>query len=151
MDAPAVRLALLMLMACASPVANGNPSPDSGAGSTFSSGCFAVVPSDTPAADVALPELIELLDEPAPGFVEPGRFAVREPGAREPRAPISSWRPLGPGTIELVLGGGYTGYEFTLRQVIEGGWIGEGVYFADFGLEPTPPNLEVTLHPQACP
>jgi hypothetical protein len=150
MDSPAVRLALLLVTACASPVANGNPSPDRDAAPSVSSRCFAVVPSATPAPDVALPTMIELADEPAPGFVEPGRFKVVEPAPGEPRAPISSWRPLSPGIIELVLGGGYTGYVFTLRQVVEGGWIGEGVYFADFGVEPTPPNLEVTLHPQAC-
>jgi hypothetical protein len=94
--------------------------------------------------------MIELADEPAPGFVEAGWFKVREPGPGEPRAPISSWRPLDSRTIELVLGGGYTGYMFRLRQIIEGGWIGQGVYFADFGVEPTPAELEITLHPQAC-
>lgn len=43
--------------------------------------------------------------------------------AATPKAPVSSWRRLGPGLIELGLGGGFTGYVFTLRQGIEGGWV----------------------------
>ena len=151
MDTPVVWLAALTLTACASPVASGNQSPDPDAAPGINSECYAVVPAATPAPDVRLPDLIELVDEPAPGFTDPARRAVREPGVAEPRAPISSWRRLGPGTIELGLGGGYTGYVFTLRQVIEGGWIGSGVYFADFGVEPAPPALGLTLYPKSCP
>jgi hypothetical protein len=151
MHTPVVWLAALTLTACASPVANGNQSPDPDAAPGINSQCYAVVPAASPAADVRLPELIELADEPAPGFVEPGYRAVREPGVAEPRAPISSWRQLGPGTIELGLGGGFTGYVFTLQQDIEGRWVGSGVYFADFGVEPVPPPLGLTLHPRSCP
>jgi hypothetical protein len=151
METPVVWLAALTLTACASPVANGNPSPDPDTAPGINSQCYAVVPAATPAPDVRLPELIELADEPAPGFLEPGYLAVREPGVAEPKAPVSSWRRLGPGLIELGLGGGFTGYVFTLRQVIEGGWIGDGVYFADFGVEPAPPRLGLTLEPRNCP
>lgn len=151
MDTPVVWLAALTLAACASPVANRNQSPDPDAAPDFNSQCYAVVPAATPAPDVRLPEVIELSDEPAPGYLEPGYLAVREPGVAEPKAPISSWRRLGLGAIELALGGGFTGYVFTLRQVIEGGWIGTGVYFADFGVEPTPPPLSLSLEPEICP
>jgi hypothetical protein len=148
---PVVWLAPLALAACASPAVTGNRSPDSNAAPELNAECYSVRPAATPAADVVLPELIELADEPAPGFTDPTRLAVREPGVAEPKAPISSWRRLGPGTIELALGGGFTGYVFTLRQVIEGGWVGDGSYFADFGVEPVPPRLGLTLDPRSCP
>lgn len=97
-----------------------------------------------------LPALIELSREPAPHFVAPGRLAVHEPGAVEPRAPISWWVPRGTVELDLVLGGGYTGYTFALKA--EGsGWVGKGTYFADFGIEPTPPSLPARLTPQTCP
>lgn len=151
MDTRVVWLTALTLAACASPVANRNPSPDPDAAPNFNSECYAVVPAAAPAPDVRLPDLIELSDEPAPGFVEPGHLTVREPGVAEPKAPISSWRRLGPGAIELALGGGFTGYVFSLRQGIEGGWTGSGVYFADFGVEPVPPPLRLILRPKSCP
>jgi hypothetical protein len=151
MDTPVVWLAALTFTACASPVASGNQSPDPDAAPGFNSQCYTVVPAATPAPDVRLPDLIELVDEPAQGFLEPGYLAVREPGVAEPKAPVSSWRRLGPGTIELGLGGGFTGYVFTLHQDIEGGWAGDGVYFADFGVEPAPPRLALILNPRNCP
>jgi hypothetical protein len=99
---------------------------------------------------VSLPTLIELSREPAPGFVEPGRLAVKEPSVDEARAPISWWAPGAGGSLELVLGGGYTGYSFSLRSVAQRGWVGEGEYFADFGVEPTPARLPVRLTPRSC-
>jgi hypothetical protein len=151
MDTPVVWLAALSLAACASPVSTGDQSPDPDVAPDLNSQCYIVNPAAEPAPDVSLPRLIELSEEPAPGYTEPGRLAVREPGVAEPKAPISSWRRLGPGTIELALGGGFTGYVFTLRQAIEGGWVGSGSYFADFGVEPAPPRLGLTLDPQSCP
>jgi hypothetical protein len=52
--------------------------------------------------------------------------------------------------LDLVLGGGFTGYSFTLRSVAHGSWIGEGKYFADFGVEPTPPALPIRLAARSC-
>jgi hypothetical protein len=138
------------LTACASPVANGNTSPDPEA-TAAATGCYAVTTSGTPSFDAPLPGLIQLLDQPAPGFVNTERLAVVEPGPGEPRAPISSWQPNTDGTIELVLGGGYTGYVFTLRRENRVGWKGDGVYFADFQVEPTPPRLPITLRLRICP
>jgi hypothetical protein len=99
---------------------------------------------------VSLPTLIELSRDPAPGFVEPGRLAVKEPSVAEPRAPISWWAPGAGGSLDLVLGGGYTGYSFSLRSVAQRSWVGEGTYFADFGVEPTPGRLPVGLTPRSC-
>ena len=97
------------------------------------------------------PTLIELSRDPAPGFVEPGRFAVREPGRSEARAPISSWAPGRGTTLDLSLGGGYTGYNFTLHSAGPGTWEGTGEYFADMGLEPRPGPLPVRLTSRDCP
>lgn len=111
--------------------------------------CFAVHTTGEVAADFVLPRLIELTHRPAPNFLEPGRFAVREP-AGEPRAPISWWQPTGEASIELVLGGGYTGYTFSLTRA-GAAWVGQGKYCADVGLEPQPDELTLRLTRQNCP
>jgi hypothetical protein len=151
MRAPLVLFTSIIAAACSSsPVAESLPSPDAEASTGSIPGCYLVVLGGTPSADVTLPTLIELSREPAPGFVEPGRFAVREPGGSEPRAPISSWAPGSGGTLDLSLGGGYTGYNFTLRSAGQGSWTGKGVYFADMGLEPRPGPLAMRLMPRSC-
>jgi hypothetical protein len=114
-------------------------------------GCYAVQLTGQVAPDVSLPELIELSSEAAPGFVTPGRLAVREPASASPRAPISWWIPQGSQKLDLVLGGGYTGYSFSLGAARGGAWVGEGAYFADFGVEPTPGPLTLRLTPIGCP
>jgi hypothetical protein len=150
MRTPAVLFAALAVSSCSSPVAESRSTPDPDAVSGAIAGCYAVQLGGTPAADVSLPTLIELSSDPAPGFVEPGRLAVREPGSSEPRAPVSWWTPGAAGTLELVLGGGYTGYSFSLRSVAQRSWVGEGEYCADFGVEPTPSRLPVRLTPRSC-
>jgi hypothetical protein len=141
----------LAVSSCSSPVADSRPAPDPdvAAGAVF--GCYTVQPAAKPAPDVSLPTLIELSRDPAPGWVEPGRFAVKEPGSSEPKAPISSWTPGGAGSIQLVLGGGFTGYSFSLRSTGQGDWIGQGEYFADFGQEPAPEPLPIRLTRRSCP
>jgi hypothetical protein len=152
-----VRTALVLFTsviaaACSSsPVAESLPSPGADAVAAAIPGCYAVELGGTPAADVTLPTLVELSRDPAPGFVKPGRFAVREPGSSEPRAPVSSWAPGTGGMLDLVLGGGFTGYSFTLRSAGQGSWTGEGAYFADFGVEPKPDPLPLRLAPRHCP
>jgi hypothetical protein len=142
-------LAAFGLAACSSPVVEpGEPQPS--VTPSIAPGCYALQLGGTPSPDVSLPPLIELSSDPAPGFVEPQRFAVREPGATTRQAPISSWVPLEAGKLELALGGGYTGYTFVLR-LQDGSWVGEGTYCADFGLAPTPPPLPARLTPTSCP
>ena len=110
--------------------------------------CFAVHTTGEVADDFILPRLIQLTQRPAPNFVDPGRFAVWEPSG-EPRAPISWWRPTGDSSIELVLGGGYTGYTFSLERAGDA-WVGQGKYCSDMGLEPPPDELAVRLTRQNC-
>jgi hypothetical protein len=112
--------------------------------------CFAVRTTGAVAPDARLPGLIELSREPAPYFVEPGRLAVREPAGGELRAPVSWWRPTGKASLELVLGGGFTGYMFSLTRS-GAAWVGQGTYFADFGVEPVPEKLALRLTRQSCP
>ncbi len=112
--------------------------------------CFAVQTTGEVAPDFVFPRIIQLTREPAPNFVEPGPLAVREPAVREPRAPISWWRPTGEGSIELVLGGGFTGYSFSLTRA-GAAWVGQGKYCADFGLEPAPKEVTLRLTRQDCP
>ena len=151
MRTPLVLFTSVVAAACSSsPVAESLPSPGADAVAGAVPGCYAVVLGGTPAADVSLPALIHLTREPAPLFVDPGRLAVKEPGASEPKAPVSWWAPGSGGTIELVLGGGYTGYSFSLRPAGQGGWSGPGAYFADFGVEPKPAALPVHLTPRNC-
>jgi hypothetical protein len=152
MRTPLVLLTSMISAACSSsPVAESLPLPGAEAAAGAIPGCYAVVLGGTPASDVTLPALVELSRDPAPGFVEPGRFAVREPGTSEPRAPFSSWAPGSGGTLDLVLGGGYTGYSFALRSAGPGSWTGKGAYFADFGVEPKPAPLPVRLTHRSCP
>lgn len=147
-----VLFAVLTGVACASPVADQNPTPDPNATPGPDSQCYIVQLGGQPAADAAVPALIELTRDPAPAFIAPeGRLAVREPGAREPRAPLSWWAPRGNDKIELVLGGGYTGYRFELEPGGGGSWMGQGTYFADFGVLPAPPPLPLRLTPRRCP
>jgi hypothetical protein len=147
-----VLLTSIISAACSSaPVAESLPVPGSEAAAGAITGCYGVVLGGTPAADVSLPTLVELTHDPAPGFVDPGRFAVKEPGASQPRAPISWWTPGSGGTLQLVLGGGYTGYSFSLQPAAGGSWSGKGSYFADFGVEPEPAPLPVRLTPRSCP
>lgn len=146
-----VVFASMLTAACSSPVAEPSPSPDADAAAGTIPGCYSVVLGGRPASDVSLPSLIELSPEPAPLFVDPGRFLVDEPGVTERRAPISWWTPGSGGTLEVVLGGGYTGYSFLLRPAKQGGWFGEGAYFADFGVLPEPGPLPVRLVPLSCP
>lgn len=151
MRTPLAMFASVIAAACSSsPVAESLPSPGAEAVAGAIPGCYAVVLGGTPAADVSLPTLIELSRDPAPGFVDPGPFAVREPGSSEPRAPFSSWAPGAGGTLDLVLGGGFTGYSFTLRAAGQGSWTGKGAYFADFGVEPMPAALPIRLTPRSC-
>jgi hypothetical protein len=144
-------LALSTVSACTPSPLGPAPAPDPKEGSGGASQCFALHLGGTPSPDVALPAVIELTREPAPGFVEPGRLAVREPAGAPPRAPISWWIPQGRDVIELVLGGGYTGYKFALTSAPGGGWTGTGTYFADFGLDPAPAPLPLRLSATACP
>ena len=152
-----MRTALVLLIsiiseACSpSPVAESSPSTGADPAVGAIPGCYAVVLGGTPAADVSLPALVQLTHEPAPGFVDPGRLAVKEPGASQPRAPISWWAPGSGNTLQLVLGGGYTGYSFSLHPAGQGSWSGEGAYFADFGVEPRPAPLAVRLTSRSCP
>jgi hypothetical protein len=142
---------IFLTAACASSPADPREPLDPTAVPSQTAGCFAVQLGGEPSPDVSLPALIQLTREPAPGFVTPGRLAVREPGAEIPRAPISWWIPMGADMLELVLGGGYTGYVFSLRSDAGAGWTGEGTYFADMGLEPTPAALPLRLRPTTCP
>ncbi len=150
MRAPLVLFAALTLSSCSSPVAETRNTLDPDALLGAIPGCYTVKPGARPSPDVSLPTLIELSPEPVPWFVDPGPLTVREPGTREPLAPVSSWTPGANGSLELVLGGGYTGYSFSLRQHGRD-WIGEGKYFADFGIEPEPARLPVRLTPRSCP
>ncbi len=150
MRASVVLFVALAVASCSSPVAESRPVPDPDAAFGPIFGCYTVQWRGKPAPDVSLPTLIELSRDPAPGFVEPGRLAVREPGGSEPRAPISWWVPGGPASLELVLGGGFTGYSFSLRSAGQRSWVGEGTYFADFGVEPAPGPLPIRLTPHGC-
>jgi hypothetical protein len=150
MRTPLVLFTSMIALGCSSPVADSLPAPEAEPTLAEISGCYSVHTGAAPSRDVSLPTLIELSRDPAPGFVEPGRFAVREPGNSEPRAPISSWAPGSGGTLNLSLGGGYTGYNFTLRPAGRGTWAGTGEYFADMGLEPRPGPLPVRLTAQGC-
>jgi hypothetical protein len=152
MRTPLVLLTSMISAACSSsPVAESLPSPGADVSAAAISGCYTVVLGGMPAADVTLPALIELTREPAPLFVDPGRLAVKEPGVSEPLAPISWWAPGSGGTLQLVLGGGYTGYSFTLRAAGRDSWTGKGAYFADIGVEPNPAPLPLRLTPRSCP
>jgi hypothetical protein len=150
MRAPLLLLAALGSAACSSSVADPSGGPEPDVAPSIAAGCYALQLGGTPSPDVSLPSLIELSNDPAPGFAESGRFAVREPGANIRQAPVSSWVPLEAGGLELTLGGGYTGYTFVLRR--QGNdWAGKGTYCADFGLEPAPPLLPARLTPTSCP
>ncbi len=141
----------LFLSACSSsPVTESSPGPDPEVSASAIPGCYAVVLGAAPAPDVYLPTLIELTSEGVPFIIEPGHFTVREPDAAEPRVPVSWWTPGSGGTIQLVLGGGFTGYSFSLRQE-QGRWRGPGTYFADFGVQPAPGPLHLELVPASCP
>ena len=141
-----------LLSSCSSSVTESTPGPGPNDARVAFAGCYSVVLGGTPAQDVSLPSLIELTREPAALFVDPGpRFAVKEPGVSEPRAPVSWWAPGSGGTLELVLGGGFTGYSFSLGPAGQGSWSGSGEYFADFGVEPAPVPLPVRLTPRSCP
>ena len=146
-----VLFAALLLSACSSSVTESSPQPDPEVALGSIPGCYAVVPGGSPAGAVSLPALIRLTRDPAQGFVDPGRLAVREPGTSEPLSPLSWWAPGTAGTLQLVLGGGFTGYSFSLRSAGEGSWSGEGAYFADFGIEPEPAPLPIRLTPRSCP
>ncbi len=143
--------AALISLSCSPSVTDSTPGPDPDVALGAIPGCYDVILGGTPAPDVSLPKLIALTREPAPLFVDPGRLAVKEPGASEPRAPISWWAPGSGGTLQLVLGGGYTGYSFSLLSAGRGSWSGKGAYFADIGVEPTPAPLPVRLTPRSCP
>jgi hypothetical protein len=150
MRTPLVLFTSILAFGCSSPVADSLPAPEAEPTLAEISGCYSVHTGTAPSPDVSLPTLIELSRDTAPGFVTRGRFAVREPGSSEPRAPISSWAPGSEGTLDLSLGGGYTGYNFTLRSAGRGIWTGTGAYFADMGLEPRPGPLPVRLTPRSC-
>ena len=147
---PVVLFTALIVSSCSSPVGESRPAPDPEVTFDAIAGCYSVQLEGEPATDVSLPTLIELATEPAPSFVDPGRNAVKEPGTTEPRAPISWWAPGSAGSLDLVLGGGYTGYSFSLQPVGQGSWEGRGSYFADFGVEPAPEPLQLRLVPRSC-
>jgi hypothetical protein len=151
MRRPLVLFALALSACGSSPEAPGSPLEPQPAAPDLAGGCFALQLTGRPSPDVSLPGLIELSDDPAPGFITPGPLAVREPDAPSPLAPVSWWTPRGPTELELVLGGGYTGYSFLLQATPDGAWIGEGTYCADFGVAPTPPPLTLQLIPTSCP
>jgi hypothetical protein len=138
-----------ILLACSSPVGESlaTPEPEASAGSV--PGCYSLALDGTP-AEFVLPAAIELSTEPAPGSLDPLRFAVRELGGGEPRAPISSWALDLEGTLELVLGGGFTGYTFSLRPAGDGGWEGIGEYCSDMGVLPEPERLPLRLVRRSC-
>ena len=144
-----VLLAAALLSSCSSSATDSTPVPGPDVSTDGIPGCYAVALGGTPERDVYFPTLIELSAEQAPFWVEPGHLLVREPGTAEPVAPVSWWAPGSGGTIQLVLGGGYTGYSFSLRHQ-QGQWRGQGTYFADFGPEPEPPALPLTLTPWSC-
>jgi hypothetical protein len=150
MRAPLLLLAVLVSAACSSSLADPDGGPEPDVAPTVVPGCYALQLGADPSADVTLPSLIELTSEPAPGFVEPGRFTVLEPGATVRKAPISWWRPRGESGLDLVLGGGFTGYTFTLTAR-GADWVGQGSYCADFGVEPAPGPLPARLTPTSCP
>lgn len=104
-----VLFAALLLSSCSSSVTESTPGSDPDVAVGSIPGCYTVELGGTPAGDVSLPALIQLTQDPAQGFVDPGHLAVREPGTSEPRAPISWWAPGSGATLDLVLGGGYTG------------------------------------------
>ncbi len=141
---------IALALACSSPPVDPSSSPNPAPSRNLVSNCYRLHLGGTPSPDVVLPAVIELSRDPAPHFVEPGRLAVREPGIREPQAPVSWWIPRSNDVIELVLGGGYTGYSFQLKPAGQYDWVGQGTYFADFGLEPTPGPLPLRLSPQPC-
>lgn len=150
MRTPVVLFSAVLLWSCSSPVADSRSSPESDTASDAIPGCYSVQLGGKPAQFVSIPTLIELSSDPAPNIVEPGRLAVKEPGTSEPRAPISWWASDIEGSVELVLGGGYTGYSFALRPAPNGSWVGEGTYFADIGVLPEPGPLPVRLTPRSC-
>jgi hypothetical protein len=147
---PVIVCLTALFAACASSAIDPSSSPDPDASPGIQTNCYSVLTQGTPAPDVRLPTLIQLSPEAAPGFVEPGRLAVREPGGKPPMAPISWWIPRGTNRMELVLGGGYTGYTFELHAAEHGAWVGTGSYFADFGVDPTPVPLSIQLTPRSC-
>lgn len=144
-------LTVLVSAACSSSVVSPDGIPEPSIAPSVASGCYVLQLGAKPSPDVQLPALIELSNDAAPGFVEPGRFAVGEPGSAARLAPISYWRPNETGELELSLGGGFTGYTFRLEAAGSGDWVGEGIYCADFGLLPAPPPLPARLIPTACP
>ena len=150
MRIPVVLFIVPLYAACSPSPAGPAPAPNPDNGLDVVAQCFELQLKGSVATDVRLPRLIELTWQPAPDFVEPGRFKVREPAEDTPQAPLSWWSPRGEVALDLVLGGGYTGYAFSLQRK-EGGWSGVGTYFADFGVEPTPAPLPLDLTPQACP
>jgi hypothetical protein len=151
MHRPLAVLISFVVIACASPAAEQDAAPDPNAVPGLMDDCFTLHLGGTPAPDVTLPAIIQLSRNPAPGLVEPGRLAVIEPGTIKPRAPVSWWVPSGADGLQLVLGGGYTGYSFALKSLGDGVWAGHGTYFADFGVEPTPLSLPLRLGPRSCP
>jgi len=150
MRIPFVLLGIL-IVSCSSSVTETSSTADPQVVFRGVSGCYRVQTEGPVAADVSLPTLIELSDEPAPLFVDPGpRLAVKEPGTRQAKAPISWWAPGAAGSLDLVLGGGYTGYSFSLQSAGGGRWAGRGSYFADIGVDPMPPPLPLRLSPLRC-
>ena len=150
MRAPVVLLIALLTSSCSSSVTESTPVPDPDVSTGAIPGCYSLVLGGRPEHDVYLPTIIELSAEQSPLWVEPGHLTVREPGNTEPRAPFSSWAPVARNGLTLILGGGYTGYIFSLRATGQGSWTGRGTYFADFGPEPEPPALPLTLNPRSC-
>jgi hypothetical protein len=151
MRVPIVLLGMLIVSCSSSVTETSNPA-DPEVVFRAVSGCYRVQTEGPIAADVSLPALIELSEEPAPLFVDPGpRLAVKEPGAREANAPISWWAPGTSGSLDLVLGGGYTGYSFSLQSAGQGVWTGTGSYFADIRLDPNPRPLPLRLTQLPCP
>ncbi|HYF39391.1 MAG TPA: hypothetical protein VD930_06890 [Gemmatimonadales bacterium] len=146
-----VLISVAAAAACsASPTAPLPESSPDAAGFDLAGRCFAVHTTGKVAADFRLPRLIELTQQPAPSFVDPeGRFAVREPAASEPGAPLSWWRPGESGSLELVLSGGFTAYQFSLTR-LGAAWVGYGEYCSDMGLEPTPEKLPLRLTAASC-
>ena len=145
------RLALfasILFSSCSSPAVESLSTPEPNAAATAISGCYSLELGGTP--EFVLPAAIELSTEPAPNSLDPERFAVRELGGGEPRAPISWWVSDIEGVVELVLGGGYTGYTFSLRPAGDGSWEGVGKYCSDMGVLPEPGPLPLRLVPRSC-
>jgi len=124
MRIPFVLLGIL-IVSCSSSVTETSSTADPQVVFRGVSGCYRVQTEGPVAADVSLPTLIELSDEPAPLFVDPGpRLAVKEPGTRQAKASISWWAPQVHSTWSLAVVTPGTASRFNPRAE-EDGLVGD--------------------------